>query len=778
LDFLKAGAQRNPEEPMTSAVDTSKEHVRAVLLHPLTLMALGLLALNDHVLRRLWPSPITGKLGDFAWLFFAPLAAAALLELVWPRGLRPDRFGRPVRSLGMIGFGLVGGIFALAKTVPACHAVVVGMASGAFGFPVGWRRDPTDVVALLVMVPAWQLWRHAPRRSTGRVRSMLVLAAALLLTVANSPAPPTNPGIDAVWAADGLLFAGDGVNQTFRSSDGGMTWIALTKLEVEATGAARSTREAGPNATPTVEPEQTRLAVLTAEAVAVQRCEPWAIVEAVPPAVAKATAPATPLSVCGKESWAVCDPADPRIIYSIASGKGIARSEDGCLTWRREVLVPSMSETEEAYHSERSPKPERGMLEFGDSPTGGVVDPKTGNAVFAMGHRGVLVRTSIGAWWWAPVGVYHRMPASGAEVMPLRASTPPPPEARTPESPGEGGLPGAGATPPPPPPGFSSVFDGSYSSCAVPVSDSRIAFLEFWLGPEDADAYHELGLAYYCRGNRDRAMAFLDKAIEVDPGRAEAYSDRARIYVREGRYESALADLNRALEIVPDNYRFLSARGRVYALGGELDRAIADYSRAIELSSPISENYNSRGVAYFDTGSYDLAARDFSKSAELLPGDPIPQCNLGLASLLQGKEEQALAALAKCRDLSLACGTTTDVSRKAQDGLLWAKSQPRPGVALLVPDYAELGYGSCTGACEPGGRESCKVDGERAMAALDNAVLRAPDYGLTYFLRGSRYSRQGEDEKARADYRKALELTQDASLRQQVEDALAKLGPD
>jgi hypothetical protein len=36
------------------------EHAPAVLPHPTTRIALALLLLNDHVLRRAWPSALTG----------------------------------------------------------------------------------------------------------------------------------------------------------------------------------------------------------------------------------------------------------------------------------------------------------------------------------------------------------------------------------------------------------------------------------------------------------------------------------------------------------------------------------------------------------------------------------------------------------------------------------------------------------------------------------------------------------------------------------------------
>ncbi len=49
------------------------------LQHPATWLSIALLLVNDHVLKVLYPSWITGKLSDFAGLFFFPF----LLALAW-----------------------------------------------------------------------------------------------------------------------------------------------------------------------------------------------------------------------------------------------------------------------------------------------------------------------------------------------------------------------------------------------------------------------------------------------------------------------------------------------------------------------------------------------------------------------------------------------------------------------------------------------------------------------------------------------------------------------
>jgi hypothetical protein len=193
------------------------------LAHPVTLAALLLLLVNDQVLRRWWPSTVTGKLGDFAWLFFMPLVLTALLALV-----APTRSQRLVRLAAPLGFGVTGAIFALAKTLPSAHDAVMRVAGLLAGFPIGWRRDPTDLVALLALVPAWVLWRrqieHLPSaaQQATRDRGWVVLPLAALLTLANGPAP--DPGICRLEAAGGQIVATSAYGM-WTSTDSGLTWV-------------------------------------------------------------------------------------------------------------------------------------------------------------------------------------------------------------------------------------------------------------------------------------------------------------------------------------------------------------------------------------------------------------------------------------------------------------------------------------------------------------------------------------------------------------------------
>lgn len=320
-----------------------------LLVHPLTLLALALLLVNDHVLRRVWPSALTGKLGDFAWLFFIPLVLLTVLAL-----LAPGRARWRTRALPLLAYTSVALLFALAKTLPSVHAWVVSVAGNLFGFEVGWRRDPSDLVALTAVGLSSWLWlrtREMERREARPAPAgWIALLAAALLTVANSPAP--DPGVYCLDERAGELEAYAGYS-VYRSTDGGLTWVSL------------------PNRRPDACPN------------------PWSDV--------------------AETTMTVADPNNSQRQFRVTPGHSIELSEDDGATWRAIYTAPALNEATLAATRKRLAT--YAMLR--PVPLDARVDRATGNAVFAMGHAGVLVYAPASAAWqeiavggYQPAGVY------------------------------------------------------------------------------------------------------------------------------------------------------------------------------------------------------------------------------------------------------------------------------------------------------------------------------------------------------------------------------------
>jgi len=193
----------------------------ACLTHPLSLFAIVLLFLNDHVLRVFWPSWVTGKLGDFAWLFFMPFVVATGLALCVPASARKHE-----RTVGLLSVGSVALVFALGNTWPATHRWLVAGLDWLLPFSVRITRDPTDLVALFSCGLALLLWRRtvvSPRRVQARALALLPVAA--LLTLANGG--PPDYGVTCLMVEEGRVLAFTEY-QKFASPDGGLTWQPYT----------------------------------------------------------------------------------------------------------------------------------------------------------------------------------------------------------------------------------------------------------------------------------------------------------------------------------------------------------------------------------------------------------------------------------------------------------------------------------------------------------------------------------------------------------------------
>lgn len=213
--------------------------VRAWLLHPVTVIALVVLVVNDHVLKARYPGLITGKLSDVAGLVLTPPLLAAIIGLFagFPRA--------KALALAATGVG-----FAAVKVFPVVALIASGMWSVASG-PSVVRADPSDLIALPALgVAAW-VSTNAGRtpRALGerlhRVGILIVLpTAALALAATSAPHYPYAAAAgtwrDLAMVGDMDVYIPDPRPDTLRvSGDGGHTWRRMTPGEEEAWSAER-----------------------------------------------------------------------------------------------------------------------------------------------------------------------------------------------------------------------------------------------------------------------------------------------------------------------------------------------------------------------------------------------------------------------------------------------------------------------------------------------------------------------------------------------------------
>jgi len=233
-DWVMTGPER--ASSVRNGAGTSERGAVAWLLHPVIVVAVAVLLLNDHVLKAAWPGMLTGKLSDVAGLALAPPVITATVALLVPR--------LPVRVVAGTATVAVGMLFALVKTTAAGAAAASAMWSWAWG-PSTVLRDPTDLLALPALAVSWWAFgyvtRHPlPRRAVDLVRLVIVLPTAGLAILATS-------AVDYPWASDvivrqGTLIVTTGMYDHAISTTDGESWSDLTERSLSGDTSRNSAR--------------------------------------------------------------------------------------------------------------------------------------------------------------------------------------------------------------------------------------------------------------------------------------------------------------------------------------------------------------------------------------------------------------------------------------------------------------------------------------------------------------------------------------------------------
>jgi tetratricopeptide (TPR) repeat protein len=141
--------------------------------------------------------------------------------------------------------------------------------------------------------------------------------------------------------------------------------------------------------------------------------------------------------------------------------------------------------------------------------------------------------------------------------------------------------------------------------------------------PENRPARHTLGVILVQQKKWDEAIQVLRPLAEDITYRTPelAWYDLGGAYLGRGDYDRAIDSLTKALALKPGfcwaNYRL----GLVYEKKGDLGRAIDELSKAVEPAAPACRNlqdaYEARGRLQRRLGKEDEARRDFETCAKL-----------------------------------------------------------------------------------------------------------------------------------------------------------------
>jgi tetratricopeptide (TPR) repeat protein len=160
--------------------------------------------------------------------------------------------------------------------------------------------------------------------------------------------------------------------------------------------------------------------------------------------------------------------------------------------------------------------------------------------------------------------------------------------------------------------------------------------------PDYTPGYLTRAQMYLELNDTTRAMADLNKAIEIDPYTAQSFSARGLLYFQQKEFNKALADLDESIRLDPYFSGNYINRGLVKYNLNDLRGAMADYDRVIEMEENNLIALFNRGLLRAQVADNNRAIRDFDKVIELEPENIIAYLNRAMLQNETGNKAGAL----------------------------------------------------------------------------------------------------------------------------------------
>ena len=278
----------------------------------------------------------------------------------------------------------------------------------------------------------------------------------------------------------------------------------------------------------------------------------------------------------------------------------------------------------------------------------------------------------------------------------------------------------------------------------------------------------EWGEELYMQGrNLTAAADAFSRAIAADKHNADAYAWRGQMKQMMKDHEAALADFNQALRIKPDSGLALAMRSAAYAVQGNHAAARSDRDNALGLT-PLQDPriYNYSALASQFMGQDDFALALYDKAVALDASYAPAYINRGLLYNKMGRNEEALKNYS--RAIALHPGYAAAWYNRGNLYLLTGRtSEAAADYSLILAMYREY-----PDALEARGLAYALEENWRlAEADFLAAISLTPQAGSPRFSLAQLYEKQGDQDKALAQYRLAherLATIDDAQARQKI----------
>ena len=148
------------------------------------------------------------------------------------------------------------------------------------------------------------------------------------------------------------------------------------------------------------------------------------------------------------------------------------------------------------------------------------------------------------------------------------------------------------------------------------------------LGPSEAAAHNNLGVALAETGKIDEAIIHYIRALELSPRYPDAHNNLGEALVGKGRIAEAIEHFEKALEVDPEHADSHANLGAMLAQQGKTDQAITHLQKAIESKPDSADAYKNLGLALAVEGKLEAASQVLEQGVKLTDGDDVTMLDL------------------------------------------------------------------------------------------------------------------------------------------------------
>ncbi|MGO9108736.1 MAG: tetratricopeptide repeat protein [Thermoguttaceae bacterium] len=222
--------------------------------------------------------------------------------------------------------------------------------------------------------------------------------------------------------------------------------------------------------------------------------------------------------------------------------------------------------------------------------------------------------------------------------------------------------------------------------------------------PQNADAWHLLGLVALQAGNYDLAVNQIQRAIRLKNGVAAFHSNLGVAYQSMKKLDEATACFRRSIKLAPNQAEAHNNLANVLREQGKVQEAIASWRRAVAMMPNYIDAWSNLAIALRQLGSVEESIACLREVHRLKP-DRADYCNnLGSALHGQGKLDEAIALYRRAIqcDPGFALPHNNLGNVLQEQGQLAEACQCYQRAIELKPDFAEAHVGLASTQNEQG----------------------------------------------------------------------------